>query len=127
MLRTSSLLRNLLDVIEEVQIARLEIRGLILTSFHSPSAKQLDLQLAFIDFESGVKLIMSLDMTCLNCGVYPSEILPHHLQTSTTRTDDLHCPLSIEIKAAISNLRAGYSRIIRLCRCVTQVLQSSGR
>ncbi|KAG8485348.1 hypothetical protein CXB51_021135 [Gossypium anomalum] len=125
--RTSSLLRNLLDVIEEVQIARLEIRGLILTSFHSPSAKQLDLQLAFIDFESGVKLIMSLDMTCLNCGVYPSEILPHHLQTSTTRTDDLHCPLSIEIKAAISNLRAGYSRIIRLCRCVTQVLQSSGR
>ncbi|KHG03782.1 60 kDa chaperonin [Gossypium arboreum] len=82
MLRTSSLLRNLLDVIEEVQIAR---------------------------------------------GVYPSEILPHHLQTSTTRTDDLHCPLSIEIKAAISNLRAGYSRIIRLCRCVTQVLQSSGR
>ncbi|KAG4186532.1 hypothetical protein ERO13_A08G049000v2 [Gossypium hirsutum] len=122
-----SLLRNLLDVIEEVQIARLEIRGLILTSFHSPSAKQLDLQLAFIDFESGVKLIMSLDMTCLNCGVYPSEILPHHLQTSTTRTDDLHCPLSIEIKAAISNLRAGYSRIIRLCRCVTQVLQSSGR
>ncbi|KAH1108401.1 hypothetical protein J1N35_012169 [Gossypium stocksii] len=125
--RTSSLLRNLLDVIEEVQIARLEIRGLILTSFHSPSAKQLDLQLAFIDFESGVKLIMSLDLTCLNCGVYPSEILPHHLQTSTTRTDDLHCPLSIEIKAAISNLRAGYSRIIRLCRCVTQVLQSSGR
>ncbi|KAK5810970.1 hypothetical protein PVK06_026287 [Gossypium arboreum] len=88
---------------------------------------KLDLQLAFIDFESGVKLIMSLDMTCLNCGVYPSEILPHHLQTSTTRTDDLHCPLSIEIKAAISNLRAGYSRIIRLCRCVTQVLQSSGR
>ncbi|PPS07043.1 hypothetical protein GOBAR_AA13615 [Gossypium barbadense] len=126
-LATSSLLRNLLDVIEEVQIARLEIRGLILTSFHSPSAKQLDLQLAFIDFESGVKLIMSLDMTCLNCGVYPSEILPHHLQTSTSRTDDLHCPLSIEIKAAISNLRAGYSRIIRLCRCVTQVLQSSGR
>ncbi|KAK8282964.1 hypothetical protein V6Z12_D08G061400 [Gossypium hirsutum] len=125
--RTSSLLRNLLDVIEEVQIARLEIRGLILTSFRSPSAKQLDLQLAFIDFESGVKLIMSLDLTCLNCGVYPSEILPHHFQTSSTRTDDLHCPLSIEIKAAISNLRAGYSRIIRLCRCVTQVLQSSGR
>ncbi|XWS47286.1 hypothetical protein CRYUN_Cryun14cG0139500 [Craigia yunnanensis] len=126
--RTSSLLRNLLDVVEEVQIARLEIRNLTLTSFCSPSAKQLDLQLAFIDFDSGVKLIMTLDMTCLNCGVYPSEILPYHLQTPTAGTENLQRPpLSAEIKAAVGNLRAGYSRIIRLCRCVSQVVQSSGR
>lgn len=37
MQRTSSFLRNLLDVVEEVQIARLEIRNLTLTSFHCPS------------------------------------------------------------------------------------------
>ncbi|XWS36668.1 hypothetical protein CRYUN_Cryun20dG0105200 [Craigia yunnanensis] len=126
--RTSSLLRNLLDVVEEVLIAQLEIRNLTLTSFHSPSAKQLDLQLSFIDFNRGVKLIMTLDMTCLKCGVYPSEILPYHLQTPTAGTENLQLPpLSAEIKAAVGNLRAGYSRIIKLCRCVSQVVQSSGR
>ncbi|RVX08203.1 hypothetical protein CK203_017776 [Vitis vinifera] len=34
---TSSLLSNLLDVVEEVQLARLELRNLSKTSFHSPS------------------------------------------------------------------------------------------
>ncbi|XP_022758886.1 uncharacterized protein LOC111305523 isoform X7 [Durio zibethinus] len=126
--RTSSLLRNLLDVVEEVQIAQLEIRNLTLTSFHSPSAKQLDLQLAFIDFDSGIKVMMTLDVTCLNCGVYPSEIVPYHLQTPTVGAENLqHRPLSAEIKVAVGNLRAGYSRVIRLCRCVSQVVQSSGR
>ncbi|XVF21190.1 hypothetical protein REPUB_Repub12eG0069100 [Reevesia pubescens] len=125
--RTSSLLRSLLDVVEEVQIAQLEIRNLTLTSFHSPSAKQLDLQLAFIDFDSGVKVMMTLDMTCLNCGVYPSEILPYLIHTPTAGKENLqHLPVSAEIKTAVGNLTAGYSRIIRLCRCVSQVLQSSG-
>ncbi|TYI55782.1 hypothetical protein E1A91_D11G164700v1 [Gossypium mustelinum] len=123
--RTCSLLRNLLDVVEEVQIARLEIRNMTLNSFNSPSAKQLDLQFAFIDLDSGVKVTMTLDMTCLNCGVYPSDILPYQLQTSATGTENL--ALSAEIKAAVGNLRSGYSRIIRICRCVSQVIQSSGR
>nr|KJB42699.1 hypothetical protein B456_007G164500 [Gossypium raimondii] len=123
--RTCSLLRNLLDVVEEVRIARLEIRNMTLNSFNSPSAKQLDLQFAFIDFDSGVKVTMTLDMTCLNCGVYPSDILPYQLQTSATGTESL--ALSAEIKAAVGNLRSGYSRIIRICRCVSQVIQSSGR
>ncbi|OMO75569.1 hypothetical protein CCACVL1_16129, partial [Corchorus capsularis] len=89
---------------------------------------QLDLQLAFFDFDSGANVMMTLDMTCLKCGVYPSEILPYDLQTPTAgiRKSQLR-PLSDEIKAALGNLRAGYSRIIRLCRCVSQVMQSSGR
>ncbi|KAK8694229.1 hypothetical protein V6N13_071785 [Hibiscus sabdariffa] len=126
--RTSSLFRNLLDVVEEVQIARLEIRNMTLTSFHSPSAKQLDLQLAFVDFESGIKVMMTLDVTCLNCGVYPRDILPYDLQSTATGAENLKSQaLSAEIKAAVENLRAGYLRIIRLCRCVSQVMQSSGR
>ncbi|XVE72595.1 hypothetical protein DITRI_Ditri11bG0050400 [Diplodiscus trichospermus] len=64
--RTDSLLRNLLDVVEEVKIAWLEIRNLTLTSFRSPSGKQLDLQLAFTYFEDCVKMMMTLDITCLN-------------------------------------------------------------
>uniref|UniRef100_A0A2N9EIX7 Knl1 C-terminal RWD domain-containing protein n=1 Tax=Fagus sylvatica TaxID=28930 RepID=A0A2N9EIX7_FAGSY len=63
---TSSRLRNLLDVVEEVQSTQIEIRNLIQTSFHSPSVEQLDLQLCFIDFYSGQKVTLSLDMTCLN-------------------------------------------------------------
>ncbi|XVE78281.1 hypothetical protein DITRI_Ditri13aG0132300 [Diplodiscus trichospermus] len=125
---TSSLLRNLLDVVMEVQTAQLEIRNLMLTGFRSSSAKQLDLQLGFIDFDSGVKLTITLDITCLNCGVYPSEVLPYHLQTPTAGSENSSRPLlSAEIKAAVGNLRAGYSRILRLCRCVSQVVQSSGR
>ncbi|KAK8669393.1 hypothetical protein V6N13_106824 [Hibiscus sabdariffa] len=126
--RTSSLFRNLLDVVEEVQIARLEIRNMTVTSFHSPSAKQLDLQLAFVDFESGIKVTMNLDVTCLNCGVYPWDILPYDLQSPATGAENLkRQALSAEIKAAVENLRAGYLRVIRLCRCVSQVMQSSGR
>ncbi|XP_039054481.1 uncharacterized protein LOC120196842 [Hibiscus syriacus] len=122
------LLRNLLDVVEEVQVAWLEIRNMTLASFHSPSAKQLDLQLAFIDFESGIKVTMTLDVTCLKCGVYTSDILPYRLQTPATGIENLkHQALSAEIKAAVENLRAGYLRIIRLCRCVSQVMQSSGK
>lgn len=34
---TISLLRNLLEVVEEVQQARLEIKNLICTTFHPPS------------------------------------------------------------------------------------------
>ncbi|KAK8568944.1 hypothetical protein V6N12_007477 [Hibiscus sabdariffa] len=113
--RTSSLFRNLLDVVEEVQIARLEIRNMTVTSFHSPSAKQLDLQLAFVDFESGIKVTMNLDVTCLNCGVYPWDILPYDLQSPATGAENLkRQALSAEIKAAVENLRAGYLRVIRL-------------
>lgn len=40
---TSSLLHNLLDVIEEVQQAQIEIRNLVKTSFSSPSGIKLSL------------------------------------------------------------------------------------
>ncbi|KAJ7964663.1 Cyclic nucleotide-gated cation channel like [Quillaja saponaria] len=39
------------------------------------AVEQLDLQLSFIDFRSGQKLKVSLDMTCLKCGVYPLDTL----------------------------------------------------
>ncbi|KAL5798158.1 hypothetical protein ACOSQ2_002978 [Xanthoceras sorbifolium] len=125
---TSSLLLNLLNVVEEVQLARIEIGSLTQTSFNSPHADQLDLQLSFIGFDSGRKVTVTLDMVCLKCGVYPSDILPHQLHVRTTGTpNSLPDSLSAEIKAAICNLSIGYSRIIRLCRCVSEVLQSSNR
>ncbi|KAF7827186.1 uncharacterized protein G2W53_018350 [Senna tora] len=76
---TSSLLSNLLDVMEEVQLARIEIRNLVQAKFYSQSVGQLDLLLSFVDLNTGRKLKVILDMTCLKCGVYPMEILPSHI------------------------------------------------
>ncbi|XP_010245008.1 PREDICTED: uncharacterized protein LOC104588681 isoform X2 [Nelumbo nucifera] len=78
---TNSLLGNLLDVIEEVLVARLEIPNLIQTRFHSPCAERLDLELCFIDLKTGKKVTSTLDMTYLNHGIYPSDLLPSQLKT----------------------------------------------
>ncbi|GFZ05384.1 hypothetical protein Acr_17g0009560 [Actinidia rufa] len=74
---TSSVLGNLLDVIEEVQAARFELQNLAYTSFCSPSdlnctllilaVERLELHLHFIDFKSGRKVALALDMSCLKC------------------------------------------------------------
>ncbi|OVA19737.1 hypothetical protein BVC80_9059g60 [Macleaya cordata] len=120
---TSLLLSNLLDVVEEAHMAHIELRNLIKTSFNSPCVEQLDLQLHFIDFKTGCKVTLTLDMTSLNRGVYPSEILPSHLQTHISGTQSpVTQLLSAEILAAVGGLKAGRSRIIRLCRCVSQHL-----
>ncbi|CAL5420005.1 unnamed protein product [Camellia sinensis] len=53
---TSSVLGNLLDVVEEVQVARVELQNLTYSSFCPPSVEQLELHLHFIDFSSGRKV-----------------------------------------------------------------------
>eukprot|EP00258_Populus_trichocarpa_P033357 XP_024449376.1 uncharacterized protein LOC7492005 [Populus trichocarpa] len=122
---TSSLLRNLLDVTEEVQQAQIEIRNLVKTSFSSPSVEKLDLLLCFVDFKTGWKVVVTLDMTCLNRGVYPLAAVPYELQASTNGTHKLLPEsLSAQVKAAVDNLRIGFSRIVRLCKCISQVMQS---
>ncbi|XP_021658884.2 uncharacterized protein LOC110648837 isoform X2 [Hevea brasiliensis] len=123
---TCSLLHNLLDVVGEVQLAQLEIRNVVQTCFCSSSVEQLDLQLCFIDFNNGRKVMVTLDMTCLKCGIYPSDILPYQLQAYVCGTyTSLPESLLTKIKAAVDGLRVGYSRIIRLCRCISEVVQSS--
>lgn len=76
---TSSLLCNLVDVFDEVLLAWILLPGLAQTRFHSPSAGHLDLQFGFVDLNSGWKVNLTLDMTCLNWGVYPSDIVPYKL------------------------------------------------
>lgn len=122
---TSSLLRNLLDVTEEVQQAQIEIRNLVKTSFSSPSVEKLDLLLCFVDFNTGWKVVVTLDMACLNRGVYPLAAVPYELQASTNGAHKLLPEsLSAQVKAAVDNLRIGFSRIVRLCKCISQVMQS---
>ncbi|KNA24468.1 hypothetical protein SOVF_015300 isoform B [Spinacia oleracea] len=64
--KSSSLLHTLLDVVEEVEIAMIELRNLWDTSFLQPSAGKLDLRLCFTDFNSGGRVTLSIDITCLN-------------------------------------------------------------
>ncbi|XP_048435238.1 uncharacterized protein LOC103951819 isoform X2 [Pyrus x bretschneideri] len=120
---TRSLLRNLLDVVEEVHLARFEIVNLIQTNFQTSSAEQLDLKLCFLNFKSGRQVALTLDVTCLKSGIYPSEILPHQIQASESAVEKpLPESLLAEIRAAADCLDSGYTRIMRLCKCISNVV-----
>ncbi|XP_038889056.1 uncharacterized protein LOC120078802 isoform X2 [Benincasa hispida] len=121
----SSFLHNLLDVIEEMQIAQIEISNLILIRFYSPSDEQLDLQLSFIDFQSGRKVNLVLDVSDLRRGIYPSEALPHKVESPASTEYTPSESMLNGIRTAVGNLDAGYLRILRVCRCVSEVVQRS--
>ncbi|XP_027341849.1 uncharacterized protein LOC113854808 [Abrus precatorius] len=122
---TSSLLSNLLDVIEEVQSARIEIRNLVEGKFYSYSVQQLDLQLSFIDFCNGGTVKVTLDMSCLQCGAYPVDVLPSQIFDSYDgEQKSFPSSLADEIRTAAQSVRVGYSRIVRLCRCISQAVQA---
>ncbi|KAA0059261.1 Cytochrome P450 [Cucumis melo var. makuwa] len=121
----SSLLHNLLDVIEEMQIAQIEISNLILIRFNSPSDEQLDLQLSFINFQSGWKVNLVLDISDLSRGIYPSEVLPHKVESPASTQYALSESMLNGIRTAVGDLDPGYSRILRVCRCVSEAVQVS--
>ncbi|KAL5061796.1 hypothetical protein RYX36_023533 [Vicia faba] len=98
---TGSLLSNFLDMVEEVQLFRIEIGNLVQAKFNSQSVHQLDLQLSFIDFLGGKKVQVILDMACLKCGAYPTEVLPSQIYDSTaSREQNLPSLLVDEIRTA---------------------------
>ncbi|XP_027906776.1 uncharacterized protein LOC114166259 isoform X2 [Vigna unguiculata] len=127
---TSSLLSNLLDVVEEVQSARIVLKNLVEAKFYSHSVQRLDLQLSFIDFYSGRKVKVTFDITCLKCGVYPAEVLPSQIydpSSSSGEQKSLPSSLVDEIRTATESVRVGYSRIIRLCRCISQAVHACNK
>lgn len=124
---TSSFLSALLDVVDEVHLSQIEISNLIHASFHSPSVEKLDLELCFADFNNGKKAGLTLDMTNLKSGIYPSEILPSQLEVSIHGSgDSVPQTLYTEIMTNLGGLRAGFMRIVRLCRCISGVIKASG-
>ncbi|KAL0451229.1 UNVERIFIED_CONTAM: hypothetical protein Slati_1101000 [Sesamum latifolium] len=120
---TSSLLGTLLDVVEEVQLAQMQLQNLTHSNFSSPSDEQLDLMLCFFNFNSGRKVFLTLDMSCLKRGIYPSDVLPLQLPEPV---NSQKCTLSgriiDEISDAVKGVRIGYMRILRLCMCISQVI-----
>ncbi|CAH2052512.1 unnamed protein product [Thlaspi arvense] len=128
--KTSLVLHNLLDVAEELQLARMEIPNLIQGKFDSPSEEQLHLQITFIDCKNLRKVIMILDLTCLTQGIYPGDIVPCELLeevSGTKRVSVASKQLMNEIESAMDGVGVGYPRILRLCRCVSKLLQSQRR
>ncbi|KAL6529838.1 hypothetical protein OROGR_015461 [Orobanche gracilis] len=120
---TSSLLGTLLDVVEEVQLAQVEFQNLIQSRFLSPSVDRLDLMLYFYSFTTGRKLTLTLDMSCLKHGIYPYEMVPLLLASPGDSKENSSSPLIFdEIKEAVKGVRTGYLRILRLCKCVAEVV-----
>uniref|UniRef100_A0A7N0TVN5 Uncharacterized protein n=1 Tax=Kalanchoe fedtschenkoi TaxID=63787 RepID=A0A7N0TVN5_KALFE len=116
---TSSIFSSLLDVIEEVKFARVELNNMMDAKFLSPSAEKLDLCLRFFDFKTSMEIIMALDVSCVIRGIYPSDVLPFQLQSHHLLTK---ISLPAHIQAALESLKFGFSRIIRLCRCISETL-----
>lgn len=122
------LLGNLLDVLEEVHAAQMELSNLINTHFNCPYVGHLDLQLDFIDFKTGRKVTLILDVTELNRGIYPTEIVPSKLKIQIWGMQSVATLISTEILDAVRSLKSGHHSVLtRLCQCVSQVVQSSSR
>ncbi|XP_068637043.1 uncharacterized protein [Aristolochia californica] len=121
---TSFLLGNLLDVVNEVQQAQMEISNLAHASFHSSCSDLLQLHLCFIDFGIGRKVKVILDMTDLMHAVYPSEIDPSQLQIQFSGQQP---PLIAEMADLACNLEAGHCMILRFCRHVSQLVKALRR
>ncbi|XP_052178263.1 uncharacterized protein LOC127792022 isoform X2 [Diospyros lotus] len=122
---TSSVLGNLLDVVEEIQVARVELQNLIKACFHCPYVGKLELHLHFVNLRSGTKVALTLDVSCLQWGTYPTEIIPS-LSGGPAAMSQKSLPetLSAEITAAIHDLRPGYLRLLRLCRSVSHAVHA---
>lgn len=61
-----------------------------------------------------------------NRGVYPSEIIPLIMEAPADDKQKFCTEqLLSEVKAAVQSLRVGYLRILRACRCISQVFEAS--
>ncbi|KAL3502597.1 hypothetical protein ACH5RR_037046 [Cinchona calisaya] len=120
---TSSLLGNLVDVIWELQMAQIELQNLTETTFQCPLDGKLNLHLSFFSFKNGKKVSLMLDMSSLNRGIYPSDIIPSQLRAFNGMNNTSVDPIIGEIRDAVKILRTGYMRILRLCRCISLVVQ----
>ncbi|KAL5699936.1 hypothetical protein ACHQM5_025454 [Ranunculus cassubicifolius] len=108
-------LHNLVMVMGEVQAACIELRNLIhATFFQSQCGGVLQLEVTFIEWKTGNKVSILVDMTCLKSGVYPR----------SPQISSASAFLKREIEAA-GVKAAGCSAVYRLCVDVSQLLLAS--
>ncbi|RCV22435.1 hypothetical protein SETIT_4G220500v2 [Setaria italica] len=123
-METSLLLGNLIDVLEEIKLAKMELLNLTSAAFVLESQTcQLGLRACFMSFKSGKKFAFTIDMTDLNRSVYPSE--PSELPIKVCEGQTTLAQASIdETMTSIRNLQPGRTVILRLCRRVSRLIHS---
>ncbi|PUZ60001.1 hypothetical protein GQ55_4G088400 [Panicum hallii var. hallii] len=123
-METSLLLGNLVDVLEEVKLAKMELLNLTSAAFVLESQTcELGLHLCFMSFKSSKKFAFIIDMTELNRSVYPSDPSELPIKICETQTT-LAQPSVDETMASIRNLEPGRTVILRLCRMVSRLINS---
>ncbi|XP_021306058.1 uncharacterized protein LOC8082273 isoform X2 [Sorghum bicolor] len=121
---TSLLLGNLIDVLEEIRLSKLQLLNLTSAAFVLESQTcKLGLHLSFISYKSGKKIVFIIDMTDLNRSVYPSDPSELPIKVCEARTT-LPQPSIDVIMASIRNLQPGRTVILRLCRMVSRLIHS---
>ncbi|XP_078443091.1 uncharacterized protein LOC144712694 isoform X3 [Wolffia australiana] len=111
----SFILGNLLDVLEEIQTAQLHVAALTSSTFSLSSDGKLELELQFVDAKNGRKIALTVDLTALNCAVYPSEVQVSAASPKST-------PAEEEVNAAVRRLKGGGLALLRLCRSLSAVV-----
>ncbi|CAO2166460.1 unnamed protein product [Urochloa humidicola] len=126
-METSLLLGNLIDVLEEIKLAKMELLNLTSAAFVLESQTcQLGLRVCFMSFKSSKKFAFIIDMTDLNCSVYPSD--PSELLIKVCEAQTTLAQASVdETMASIRNLQPGRTVILRLCRMVSRLIHSLPR
>jgi len=121
---TSLLLGNLIDVLEEIKLSKLQLLNLTSAAFVLESQTcKLGLHLSFISYKIGKKIVFIIDMTDLNRSVYPSDPSELPIKVCEARTT-LPQPSIDVIMASIRNLQPGRTVILRLCRMVSRLIHS---
>ncbi|KAG2612731.1 hypothetical protein PVAP13_4KG303800 [Panicum virgatum] len=123
-METSLLLGNLVDVLEEIKLAKMELLNLSSAAFVLESQTgELGLRFCFMSFMSSKKFAFIIDMTDLNRSVYPSDPSELPIKVCETQTT-LAQPSVDETMASIRNLEPGCTVILRLCRMVSRLINS---
>ncbi|CAN6448341.1 unnamed protein product [Victoria cruziana] len=114
------LLGNLLDVLEEVQLARMDIPYLLHANFDCPVAEKLELHLFFIDYNMERKATVVLNVTQLKRAMYPVDVIPSELHIQSPSLPRSESLIYSEMMDAIQKLKFGNSRISRICQVISQ-------
>uniref|UniRef100_A0A0D9WRZ8 Spc7 kinetochore protein domain-containing protein n=1 Tax=Leersia perrieri TaxID=77586 RepID=A0A0D9WRZ8_9ORYZ len=120
---TSLLLGNLIDVLEEIKIAKIEFLNLTAAAFNMDSQTcELAFSLCFMNFKSGKRISFTIDMTDLNCAVYPSEPSELLIKVSEAQTTVAQPNLD-KFMSSLRDLQPGRLMILRLCQMASQLIR----
>ncbi|KAG0500093.1 hypothetical protein HPP92_000165 [Vanilla planifolia] len=120
---TNLRLGTLVDVLQEIFLSRLELMNLLSSTFVMRSC-ELELQLHFYGSNYGRKFVCGIDLTSLNHGVYPEDPSEMKLRVDEQQTT-LPSPMVDRVISAVRSLQGGHLVILRLCRCVSQLIHNS--